>query len=74
MKDVFKREIANTMTDLILANATSTLEKISMAKRMKINRLFLPAKHAESDFPPHVEKSISLESIDRRGPNRRLTI
>lgn len=59
MKDVFKGEIANTKTDLILANATSTLEKISMAQQMKINRLLNPAKHLELDFPPHVEKSIS---------------
>lgn len=59
MKDVFKREIANTKTGLILANTTSTLEKISMAQRMKINRLLNPAKHLEPGFLPHAEKSIS---------------
>lgn len=59
MKDVFKREIASTKTDLIFANATSTLEKISMAQRMKIDRLLHPAKHLKPDFSPYVEKSIS---------------
>lgn len=59
MKDDFKREIASTKTDLIFANATSILEKISMAHRIKINRLLHPAKHLKPDFPPYVEKSIS---------------
>lgn len=51
MKDIFKREITNTKTDLIFANATSTPENISIAHSIRTNRLLNPAKHLESDFP-----------------------
>jgi len=55
MKGVFKREITNAKTDLILANLISTLENISMAHSMRINRLHNPAKHLEADLPSGAE-------------------
>lgn len=64
MKDFFKKEITNTMSDLALSHATSTLKNINMAHSMRTKRLFSLAKHPETNFPSVLSVFTSLKNKD----------